>query len=244
MDELLIEDKKYVSSKRAAKMTGYAKDYIGQLCREGRVPARLVGRSWYVLESAIADHRFGDEKSPQELQNQPQIITPPRELPRYEVPVPEDLPPPRREVKIEQTPLEEKISDASQGLQDSWKAWFDRKITEEATIPAIQEHEETQDKPREVEEAVNIPIHTVYELPPEDLLPRYESLEQEIYAPEEREMAASEPSRLGYRAATMMFSVVAVITITLAALSTGIFDTYVSSNKAISAIAGITVHNK
>ena len=66
MDEILIEEKKYVSSKRAAKMTGYAKDYIGQLCREGRVPARLVGRSWYVLETAIQDHRFGttDETAP------------------------------------------------------------------------------------------------------------------------------------------------------------------------------------
>lgn len=59
MDEILIEDKKYISSKRAAKITGYAKDYVGQLCREGRVPARLVGRSWYVLESALQDHRFG-----------------------------------------------------------------------------------------------------------------------------------------------------------------------------------------
>ncbi|MHB1163603.1 MAG: hypothetical protein ACYCZZ_03760, partial [Minisyncoccota bacterium] len=59
MDELLIEGKKYISSKQAAKITGYAKDYIGQLCREGRVSARLVGRSWYVLEAAIQDHRFG-----------------------------------------------------------------------------------------------------------------------------------------------------------------------------------------
>ena len=66
MDELVIGDKKYVSSKQAAKVTGYAKDYIGQLCREGRVPARLVGRSWYVLESAIHDHRFGDQKTPRE----------------------------------------------------------------------------------------------------------------------------------------------------------------------------------
>lgn len=59
MEELLIDDKKYLSTKRAAKVTGYAKDYVGQLCREGRVPARLVGRSWYVLETAIREHRFG-----------------------------------------------------------------------------------------------------------------------------------------------------------------------------------------
>lgn len=59
MDELTIEDKKYLSSKKAAKLTGYAKDYVGQLCREGKVEARLVGRNWYVLEGSIMEHRFG-----------------------------------------------------------------------------------------------------------------------------------------------------------------------------------------
>lgn len=59
MDELVLEGETYFSTKRAAKETGYAKDYVGQLCREGRVTARLVGRSWYVLASAIREHRFG-----------------------------------------------------------------------------------------------------------------------------------------------------------------------------------------
>lgn len=59
MDELTIGNEKYFSSKKAAKVTGYAKDYVGQLCREGRVEARLVGRNWYVLESSIMEHRFG-----------------------------------------------------------------------------------------------------------------------------------------------------------------------------------------
>ena len=59
MDELEFDGKTYVSSKRAAQITGYAKDYVGQLCREGRVQARLVGRNWYVLESSIHEHRFG-----------------------------------------------------------------------------------------------------------------------------------------------------------------------------------------
>ncbi len=63
MDEITLDDKKYVSSKQAAKLTGYAKDYVGQLCREGRVQARLVGRSWYVLESSIKDHRFGTQQA-------------------------------------------------------------------------------------------------------------------------------------------------------------------------------------
>ncbi len=64
MDELTFGGKKYISSKQAAKITGYAKDYVGQLCREGRVKARLVGRSWYVLEESIREHRFGGVEVP------------------------------------------------------------------------------------------------------------------------------------------------------------------------------------
>ncbi len=62
MDELTIDGKTYLSSKQAAKVTGYAKDYIGQLCREGRVEAKLVGRSWYVYEPSLKEHRFNDER--------------------------------------------------------------------------------------------------------------------------------------------------------------------------------------
>src|ERR1035437_3275471 len=87
MDEILIEGKKYVSSKQAAKMTGYAKDYVGQLCREGRVPARLVGRAWYVLESAIADHRFGNQvelKGKESIEETVPAVSKTWEFPRYE----------------------------------------------------------------------------------------------------------------------------------------------------------------
>jgi hypothetical protein len=59
MHEITLEGKKYLSSKKSAEFTGYSKDYVGQLCREGRVKARLVGRNWYVLESSIYEHRFG-----------------------------------------------------------------------------------------------------------------------------------------------------------------------------------------
>lgn len=61
MQDLVFDGITYVTSKRAAEITGYAKDYIGQLCREGRVDARLVGRSWYVSEVSIRAHRFGEE---------------------------------------------------------------------------------------------------------------------------------------------------------------------------------------
>lgn len=53
MDELEIKGKKYISSKRASELTGYAKDYVGQLARAKKVPATRVGRAWYVEASAI-----------------------------------------------------------------------------------------------------------------------------------------------------------------------------------------------
>lgn len=56
-DELKLEGKKYISSKRAARISGYTKDYIGQLCRAGALPARMVGRSWYIEEQALKAHR-------------------------------------------------------------------------------------------------------------------------------------------------------------------------------------------
>jgi hypothetical protein len=66
MEELTLSNKKYISSKRAAEITGYAKDYVGQLCREGYVEAARVGRSWYVSEDSIREHRFGKEREIEE----------------------------------------------------------------------------------------------------------------------------------------------------------------------------------
>ncbi len=63
MDELTLNNEKYISSKRAAKITGYTKDYVGQLCREGKIIAQLVGRNWYISESSIRNHRFELEDS-------------------------------------------------------------------------------------------------------------------------------------------------------------------------------------
>jgi hypothetical protein len=58
MEESIVFDgKTYISSKRAAEMVGYTSDYVGQLCRAGKIDAKLVGRNWYVVESSIQAHR-------------------------------------------------------------------------------------------------------------------------------------------------------------------------------------------
>lgn len=105
MDELVLEGETYFSTKRAAKETGYAKDYVGQLCREGRVNARLVGRSWYVLASAIREHRFGGA-----AQDAPKVdVKTAPHLPEVEKPVARDLPSlawePARYESVSDTPL-------------------------------------------------------------------------------------------------------------------------------------------
>lgn len=195
MDELLIGDKKYISSKRAAKATGYAKDYIGQLCREGRVPARLVGRSWYVLESAIHDHRFGEER----IEREPKAISSEESLihtwesPRYESTPIEILPavnklmeeerstpPEDQEDTLEVPTTSESVSEASTHLQDAWKAWFDRVATEEETTApqvSLQEREgeasTSQEERDSSPEEVPIRFHAVYSQPPQELLPHH-----------------------------------------------------------------------
>jgi hypothetical protein len=62
-DHVLIEGKEYISSGRAAEITKYSQDYIGQLARHGTIDARLVGRSWFVEKNSIIRHLEQYQKS-------------------------------------------------------------------------------------------------------------------------------------------------------------------------------------
>jgi len=57
-ETLTFEGKIFISSKRAARIAGYTTDYVGQLCRSGKVNAKLVGRNWYVEENSIKSHKL------------------------------------------------------------------------------------------------------------------------------------------------------------------------------------------
>ncbi len=54
---IFYEDKEYISASRASQEFGYSADYIGQLCRGGKVLGRLVGRTWYVEKNSLLQHR-------------------------------------------------------------------------------------------------------------------------------------------------------------------------------------------
>lgn len=249
MDELIIGEKKYVSSKQAAKVTGYAKDYIGQLCREGRVPARLVGRSWYVLESAIHDHRFGEQKTEEEKEASTASPLPTWELPRYEATPTEMLPSVNRLKDAGEAPADdhEEDSEFAQRLQDSWRAWFDHVADVAPSIPDVvpekREESEEEEVPAEVEE-VSIPIHTVYERPPEELLPRSYVDTRATSEPEEEEKSPRNMGRRLGMAFKLVGASLALVMAVLAVVGTGYFDEFIISNSQAGMIAGVSLYNK
>ena len=55
--EFFIDNKKYISAKRASRLTGYATDYIGQLARNGKLDSKMIGRSWFVNEESLLGYK-------------------------------------------------------------------------------------------------------------------------------------------------------------------------------------------
>ncbi len=155
MDELTIGDKTYISSKQAAKITGYAKDYVGQLCREGRVEARLVGRNWYVLEASVLEHRFGaveeEQQKPVAVQEAKESI--PWTKPSYVAEEPEPVVP-----VLVKSPDTQSAKQVVSEMQSAWQEWFAAQPTVEAQErkQAATEEKETIPLEEDIEEE---PVH-------------------------------------------------------------------------------------
>ena len=56
-DSLVRNSKIYFSLRSASKSSGYTKDYLGQLCRNGNVDAFRENKSWYVSLESIVFHQ-------------------------------------------------------------------------------------------------------------------------------------------------------------------------------------------
>ncbi len=52
-----FDGKDYISASRAAKITGYNQDYVGQLARSGKILSRQIGNRWYVERSGLVAHK-------------------------------------------------------------------------------------------------------------------------------------------------------------------------------------------
>ncbi len=65
-DSVSIEGKEYISSKRAAELSGYKQDYIGQLSRAGQIDAQRIGGLWYVSMASLSAYKEkADEYKPE-----------------------------------------------------------------------------------------------------------------------------------------------------------------------------------
>ena len=62
-DSFNIDGKTYISSRRAAEIAKYSNDYVGQLCRGGKVTARMMGRTWFVDQESILEHKRTSEEA-------------------------------------------------------------------------------------------------------------------------------------------------------------------------------------
>ncbi len=60
-DSVTLEGKEYVLSKKAAELSGYAQDYIGQLARGGFIEAKRIGGLWYVSMQSLQSYKTNSE---------------------------------------------------------------------------------------------------------------------------------------------------------------------------------------
>ncbi len=56
-ETIIVDGKKFIISKQAAKLSGYTRDYIGQLCRMGKIEGRVVQRVLYVSEDSLTKYK-------------------------------------------------------------------------------------------------------------------------------------------------------------------------------------------
>src|SRR3989344_5486498 len=55
-EEIILNSKKFLSLKTAARETNYTNDYIGQLCRSGKINSQMVGKIRFVEEDSLLEY--------------------------------------------------------------------------------------------------------------------------------------------------------------------------------------------
>lgn len=269
MNELTLDGKTYISSRRGAEITGYARDYVGQLCREGHVEARLVGRNWYVLESSIREHRFGKKEETTEtveVKKEP----PTWEPSRYKSEEPVAIPTinsirPMPSVRLERLQAEQPVQKAMlSDMQSAWQEWFTKK-----DMVSTEEHVEDSEESFSTtsEEAVTVPIVHIEE-PAELVMTEITQVEPgaPVDAKEPLDLTSggeddiesentTEPfthrqssSRARNLILQSIFIAIALIAVTITTIGTGFVGNYIDTDKyglfEINLISGVSVYNK
>lgn len=157
MKELTLNGRTYLSTKRAAEITGYTTDYVGQLARQGKVDAQLVGRNWYISEEAIKKHKFG-EVSVTVKREEEEVAAPQLEV---LVSATDDVleVEEKEESLIKEDVAEEEMSSENSltEMQSAWQEWYkaQRSVPTEEEEVFLSEDDIEEEK---ISEEVSVPI--------------------------------------------------------------------------------------
>ncbi len=69
MSDVIVNNKKLISTTEAAKSSGYSKDYIGQLCRNSKVECRQVSGHWYVNSDSLDAYKGTNDSDKSEVKS-------------------------------------------------------------------------------------------------------------------------------------------------------------------------------
>jgi hypothetical protein len=160
MNEITLDGKTYLSSRRAAEVTGYAKDYIGQLCREGRVEARLIGRNWYVLRESVERRHLEDSAASGQADGGTRVLSDSRDIPTVRYEAQENIEFPRI------TRLGENSDENEPEKKPQWDTWFsERAETSPQVMPEVAPLQELVEEQKE-EPAQEVALRRIREYRP------------------------------------------------------------------------------
>lgn len=147
-----FDGRDYVSAARAAEITGYTQDYVGQLAREGTILGRQIGNRWYVARDAILSHK--KEKDALLGAVQAESVGIPRPTPvQFENVIAESNPMPHFTYVSQKSDLlpaiEENSVEETQSTLDKEPSETESKVEEEDSQPIpIRVIESSEQKPR------------------------------------------------------------------------------------------------
>lgn len=127
MKELTLNGRTYLTTKRAAEITGYTTDYVGQLARQGKVDAQLVGRNWYIGEDSIKKHKFGEAKV--SIRKEEEDETPAPQLEVLVSSIEDEIKKEEEVPVIEEVKEEVSEEDPLTNMQSAWQDWYKEQRT-------------------------------------------------------------------------------------------------------------------
>ena len=60
-DEIYLDGVRYISAGDSAALSGFTRDYIARLCKDGKISGRRVGKQWYANLESLQKFILGQE---------------------------------------------------------------------------------------------------------------------------------------------------------------------------------------